>query len=273
MDSLNDLVRRAQAGDVEAYGRLVQATQTMAYAVALGVVREPALAQDAAQEAYLRAFRRLRRVAGAGRVRQLAAADRDHRRVEHAAGPAIHAAAVRRRAGRSRCSTKRKRPGPSCSAIGSRPRCLRSRPRNGGCAIAGITDAGAPRGSPSTRASTRPSMRKRLQRIRDKLRKEMEVAEQRAFVPKTSGPTSPPRSSSCWRVHSSPTCRRTRSARSWICCAACTRTSTASSCRRSSISPKRSRRSATSRSTSIRRSCTAWTIGASCGTTSRCRCC
>ena len=36
MESLNDLVVAAQAGDMDAYGRLVQATQTMAYAVAVG---------------------------------------------------------------------------------------------------------------------------------------------------------------------------------------------------------------------------------------------
>ena len=41
MESLNDLVVAAQAGDMDAYGRLVQATQTMAYAVAVGVLRDP----------------------------------------------------------------------------------------------------------------------------------------------------------------------------------------------------------------------------------------
>ena len=60
MESLSDLVVAAQAGDVDAYGRLVQATQTMAYAVAVGVLRDPTSAQDAVQQAYLRGFRRLR---------------------------------------------------------------------------------------------------------------------------------------------------------------------------------------------------------------------
>ena len=59
MQQLTHLVRRAQAGDLEAFGRLVAATQTMAYAVARSVLR-PGVADDAAQEAYLRAFRRLR---------------------------------------------------------------------------------------------------------------------------------------------------------------------------------------------------------------------
>ena len=59
METLNHLVVAAQAGDVEACGRLVQATQTMAYGAALGVLRDPTAAQDAVQQAYLRAFRRL----------------------------------------------------------------------------------------------------------------------------------------------------------------------------------------------------------------------
>ena len=59
MNALFELVTAAQAGNVEAYGRLVQATQTMAYAVAVSVLRDRAAAQDAVQQAYLRAFRRL----------------------------------------------------------------------------------------------------------------------------------------------------------------------------------------------------------------------
>src|SRR5262245_63508101 len=59
VDELTDVVVGAKAGDLQAYGRLVQATRTMAYAVALGVVRDPGLAEDAVQDAYLKAFRRL----------------------------------------------------------------------------------------------------------------------------------------------------------------------------------------------------------------------
>src|SRR4030095_15662883 len=59
MEGLTDLVSRAQRGDVDAYGRLVQATQLMAYAVAMSVLRDGGLAEDATQEAYLKAFRRL----------------------------------------------------------------------------------------------------------------------------------------------------------------------------------------------------------------------
>src|ERR1700733_1185723 len=59
MKPLNALVVRAQQGNLEAYGQLVHATQAMVYAVALGVARDSTMAEDAVQEAYLRAFRRL----------------------------------------------------------------------------------------------------------------------------------------------------------------------------------------------------------------------
>jgi DNA-directed RNA polymerase specialized sigma24 family protein len=57
---ISDLVLAARAGDVAAYGKLVRATQAMSMAVAVGVLREPAGAEDAVQEAYLRAYRNLR---------------------------------------------------------------------------------------------------------------------------------------------------------------------------------------------------------------------
>ena len=59
-DDLSHLVLAARAGDVAAYGKLVRATQSMSLAVALSVLRESAGAEDAVQEAYLRAFRTLR---------------------------------------------------------------------------------------------------------------------------------------------------------------------------------------------------------------------
>src|SRR5437868_1867485 len=59
-DSLSHLVTVARTGDIRAYGELVRATQAMSLAVALDVLRDPASAEDAVQQAYLRAFRRLR---------------------------------------------------------------------------------------------------------------------------------------------------------------------------------------------------------------------
>jgi RNA polymerase sigma factor (sigma-70 family) len=59
MEPLAALVRRAQAGDLKAFGDLVHATQSKVYALARSVLHDPALAEDAAQQAFLRAFRRL----------------------------------------------------------------------------------------------------------------------------------------------------------------------------------------------------------------------
>ena len=59
MQSLNRLVERARNGDVDAFAEVVRATQQMAFALACGVLRDSALAQDAVQEAYLTGFRRL----------------------------------------------------------------------------------------------------------------------------------------------------------------------------------------------------------------------
>ena len=47
---LADLVTRARAGDVDAYGRLVQRTQAMAYGAARAILRDPALAEDAVHD-------------------------------------------------------------------------------------------------------------------------------------------------------------------------------------------------------------------------------
>lgn len=76
MQPLTDLVVRAQQGDVEAYGCLVEATQRMVHGVASSVLRDSTTAQDAAQLTYLRAFRRLSDVqepaAFAGWLRRIA---------------------------------------------------------------------------------------------------------------------------------------------------------------------------------------------------------
>jgi RNA polymerase sigma-70 factor (ECF subfamily) len=182
MDSLNDLVRRAQASDVEAYGRLVQATQTMAYAVAIGVVREPGLAQDATQEAYLRAFRRL------GELQEPAAFVSWFRRI------VITVALNMRRTRRftllrfddvpeipvldetetTWTELQRHRLAAALLTLSADERRLCDRRYHGRWSTARLAEhAGV----------DETSMRKRLQRVRDKLRKEMEVAEQRNVRP------------------------------------------------------------------------------------------
>jgi RNA polymerase sigma-70 factor (ECF subfamily) len=44
---------------LEACGLLVRETQAMVYALALAILRDPGRAEDATQETFLRAFRRL----------------------------------------------------------------------------------------------------------------------------------------------------------------------------------------------------------------------
>jgi RNA polymerase sigma-70 factor, ECF subfamily len=57
----DDLVARAQAGDVEAYEALVQRTQAIAFRTAYLVTRNAADAEEAAQDAFLKAYRALGR--------------------------------------------------------------------------------------------------------------------------------------------------------------------------------------------------------------------
>ncbi len=59
MDELA-LIRRAQAGDVEAFNGLVAAYQDRVYNLAYRIMGEPAAAADATQEAFIAAFRGLR---------------------------------------------------------------------------------------------------------------------------------------------------------------------------------------------------------------------
>jgi RNA polymerase sigma factor (sigma-70 family) len=182
MQSLSDLVVRAQAGDVEAYGQLVQATQTMAYAVARGVLRDSTTAQDATQQAYLRAFKRLADLheptAFPGWLRRIV----------------ITVALNMRRAQRTTLlrlddvpdvpvldetetrwsEAQRQRLASALLTLTPEERQLCDRRYHGHWSTARLAmNAGV----------DEAAMRKRLQRIRDKLRKEMEMAEQRGIGP------------------------------------------------------------------------------------------
>lgn len=53
------LVRRAQAGDVEAFGTLVERHRRAVFRAALAAVRSPAEADDVAQDAFVTAFQKL----------------------------------------------------------------------------------------------------------------------------------------------------------------------------------------------------------------------
>jgi RNA polymerase sigma factor (sigma-70 family) len=181
MQHLTKLVRQAQAGDLEAFGRLVAATQRMAYAVARSVLRD-GRAEDAAQEAYLRAFRRLRTLdEPAGFVSWL-------RRI------VVTVALNMRRAHRvsfvqiddapevpildeeeTRWSeAQRRRLSAALLTLTAGERQLCDRRYHGQWSVARLASAAG---------VAEPVMRKRLQRLRDKLRKEIEVAEQRDLRP------------------------------------------------------------------------------------------
>ena len=54
-----DLVRLAQAGDLDAFGELVERNRRAVFRAALAAVRSPAEADDVAQEAFVTAFRKL----------------------------------------------------------------------------------------------------------------------------------------------------------------------------------------------------------------------
>jgi RNA polymerase sigma-70 factor (ECF subfamily) len=190
MERVNDLVIRAQAGDLDAFGKLVGATQTMAYAVAWGVLRDSGLAEDAAQEAYLRAFRRLKDLdQPAGFVAWL-------RRI------VITVALNMRRAHRvtllqlddmpevpvldetetSWSELQRRWLAGALLTLTTDERQLCDRRYHGGWSVARLArDAGV----------AEPAMRKRLQRVRDKLRKEIEMSEQRRIDPEAIRPDFP----------------------------------------------------------------------------------
>lgn len=177
MEPLNDLVIRARNGDVSAYGRLVRATERMVFAVAIRVLRDEALAEDAAQETYLRAFRRIGDLDEAGAFLTWL------RRV------AVTVAMNMRRARRTTflqlddgvevpildelearwSEAQRQQLAAALLILTSDERKLCDRRYHGGWTIARLArDAGV----------DEPAMRKRLQRIREKLRKDIEMSEQ-----------------------------------------------------------------------------------------------
>lgn len=55
-----ELLRRARDGNASAFGEIVRRYQSLVYAAALQVVRNPAAAQDVAQEAFIAAFTSLK---------------------------------------------------------------------------------------------------------------------------------------------------------------------------------------------------------------------
>ncbi len=182
MALLPETVTRAQAGDLEAYGRLVRSTQLMAYAVALRVLRDPAQAEDAIQEAYLRAFRRLRDLDEPAAfvpwlrriVITVALNIRRQRRVTLLRLEDTDDVPVLDEAETRWTDQQRQRLAQALLALSPEERRLCDRRYHGGWSTARLAQDAV---------VDEPAMRKRLQRVRDKLRKEMEVSEQRGMKP------------------------------------------------------------------------------------------
>jgi RNA polymerase sigma factor (sigma-70 family) len=190
MESLKHLVIAAQAGDIEAYGHLVEATQRMACAVALGVLRDGTVAQDAVQQAYLRAFRRLsdldepaafpgwlRRIVITVALNMRRARRRTLLRLDDIPEvPVLDEAETRW------SDLQRHRLASALLTLTPEERQLCDRRYHGQWSIARLArNAGV----------DDTAMRKRLQRIRDKLRKEIEMAEQRGIRPEDIRPDLP----------------------------------------------------------------------------------
>ncbi len=178
MESLSRLVEAAQAGNVEAYGVLVESTQKMAFAVAVGVLRDPMVAQDAVQQAYLRAFRRLSDLqdppAFPGWFRRIvitvALNMRRAKRVTLLRLDDIPDVPVLDEAETRWSDLQRHRLAAALLTLTPDERQLCDRRYHGQWSVARLArHAGV----------DEATMRKRLQRVRDKLRKEIEMAEQR----------------------------------------------------------------------------------------------
>jgi RNA polymerase sigma factor (sigma-70 family) len=172
------LVEQAQAGDLEAFGRLVAVTQRMTYAVTRSVLRDPAAAEDATQETYLRAFRRLSDLEHPGGfipwVRRIAVSValnlRRATRVTLLQLDDAGEVPVLDDAEQTWSDEQRRRLAAALLVLTVDERRLCDRRYHGHWSVARLAaDMGL----------DAAVVRKRLQRVRDKLRKEMEVAEQR----------------------------------------------------------------------------------------------
>ena len=178
MNNLADLVVRARTGDLEAFSELIRRTQLMTYAVARSIVRDHGLAEDATQEAYLRGFRRLtdlespdafipwiRRI-----VITVALNMRRARRSTWLQLEEIPDVPVLDETETRWSEQQRRHLASALVRLGEADRRLCDRRYHGQWTIARLAaDAGV----------NDAAIRKRLQRVRDKLRKEIEVSEQR----------------------------------------------------------------------------------------------
>jgi RNA polymerase sigma-70 factor (ECF subfamily) len=177
VEPLAELVVRARQGDLDAYGRLVQATQVMAYAVAVGILRDRELAEDAAQESFLRAYRRIGTLhdpaAFAGWLRRIvvtvALNMRRARRATLLCLDEVDVPILDESEG-TWTEAQRYRLASALLTLTVDERLVCDRRYHGRWSVQRLAEhAGV----------DETTMRKRLQRIRDKLRREVEMSEQR----------------------------------------------------------------------------------------------
>jgi RNA polymerase sigma factor (sigma-70 family) len=177
-DAVSALVRAAQAGDLAAYSQLVARLQTMVYAVCRQVLQERSDALDAAQDAFLRAFWGLSALsepaAFAGYLRRTAircAYDmRRKRRTTFAPLEAADAIPVLDDNEQSWSQAQRLQLGRAVLTLTPEERRITERFYYGSWSVERLAVEAQ---------VSEPTMRKRLQRIRDKLRQEIEMSEQR----------------------------------------------------------------------------------------------
>lgn len=175
-DCLSAHVTAARGGDVAAYCRVVQATQAMALAVAVGVLRDPVGAEDAVQEAYLRAYHSLKDLedpaAFPGWLRRIvitvALNARRARRVTLLSLDDVPNVPVLDESERHWSDAQRHRLAAALLTLSAEERRICDRRYHGGWPLARLAQAAG---------MTEPTMRKRLQRIRDRLRRHIEAEE------------------------------------------------------------------------------------------------
>ena len=177
METINELVIRARNGEVSPCGRLVAATERMVFAVALRILRDETLAEDAAQETFLRAFRRiaelkddaafltwLRRIAVTVAINMRRTRRTTFLRLDDGVDVPILDEIEARWS-----DTQRQQLAAALLILTPGERRLCDRRYHGGWSIGRLAhDEGV----------DEAAMRKRLQRIRDKLRKDIEMSEQ-----------------------------------------------------------------------------------------------
>jgi RNA polymerase sigma-70 factor, ECF subfamily len=177
MTEIETLILQARTGDLAAFGKLVERTQKMVFAVCHRILRRHAEALDATQETYLRAFKRLPDLkdpaALPGWLRRIAittarnvARKRRFAFIDPADVPDIPAFDESET---NWSDSQRHALAHALLQLDPEDRQICDRHYHGGWSIARLAAAAD---------TSEPAMRKRLQRIRDHLREDAEMNEQ-----------------------------------------------------------------------------------------------